>query len=80
MRQAVIEKLQQCARRFAAVIGDGVADRSLRAVDPLIAAQSVMAAINAAAYVEFWGAEAAKGADILSSYARPALVGLFARP
>jgi AcrR family transcriptional regulator len=80
MRQAVIEKLQQCARRFAAVIGDGVADGSMRAVDPLIAAQAVMATINASAYVEFWGGEAARGADILSAYARPALVGLFAKP
>jgi hypothetical protein len=38
-----------------------------------------MATINASAYVEFWGGEAAKGADILSAYARPALVGLFAQ-
>lgn len=77
MRHAVIERLQQCARRFASVIGDGIADGSLRAVDPLIAAQAVMAAINASAYVEFWGGEA-RGADILSAYARPALLGLFA--
>jgi AcrR family transcriptional regulator len=79
MRQTVIERLQQCARRFASVIGDGIADGSLRAVDPLIAAQTVMAAINASAYVEFWGGEA-RGADILSAYARPALLGLFAKP
>ena len=43
----------------------------------MIAAQVVMAAINASAYAEFWGREA-KGADILSAYARPALMGLFA--
>ncbi len=78
MRQTVIERLQHCARRFASVIGDGVADGSLRAVDPLVAAQFVMAAINASAYSEFWGGEA-RGADILSAFARPALMGLFTR-
>ncbi len=78
-RTSMILRFQACAQRFAAVIGDGIADGSLRVVDPLIAAHVVMATINAAAYSESWGRDA-KARDFLTAYARPALMGLLARP
>lgn len=74
----IIQRMQACAQRFAAVIGDGVADGSLRAVDPVIAAQSLLATINAAAYARYWN-RGTKVDDILGAYARPALMGVLTR-
>jgi AcrR family transcriptional regulator len=78
-RLAMIQRLQDIAHRFAGLISDGVSDGSLRAVDPMIAAQALMAAVNSAAYVEFWSPGASASA-MVSLYARPALTGLFTAP
>ncbi len=50
MRAAVSDRYAIAAQRFAAMIADGVADGSMRAVDPAIAARYVLIAINASAY------------------------------
>ncbi len=49
VRQAVLERADRIARRFSGLIADGVADGSLRAVDPNIAAQMLTAGVNAVA-------------------------------
>lgn len=76
-RLATIQRLEDIAQRFAGLISDGVADGSVRAVDPMIAAQVLMAAINSAAYVEFWS-PGTTGEEMISLYAKPILTGLFA--
>ena len=60
MRGDVIEGSNRIARRFAGTIADGIADGSLRAVDPLLAAQLLMPAINSAYELRGW-AEAGEG-------------------
>ena len=49
VRQGVLERADRIARRFSGLIADGVAEGSLRAVDPNIAAQMLNAGINAVA-------------------------------
>ena len=78
MRGPIVQTFERTAHRFAAVISDGIADGSIRAVDPLIAAELVMATINLSAYVDIW-ATGMTGQEIFSIYAVPALTGLFNR-
>ena len=49
MRLKVIDGSDRIARRFSGIVSDGVADRSLRPIDPAIASQMLNAAINAVA-------------------------------
>ena len=46
LRQPMGARFQQATFRFAAMISDGIVDGSIRPVDPLIAAQTVMAMVN----------------------------------
>ncbi|HEY4942333.1 MAG TPA: TetR/AcrR family transcriptional regulator [Rhizomicrobium sp.] len=78
MRAPIVQTFERTAHRFAAVISDGIADGSIRPVDPLIAAELVMATINLSAYVDIW-ARGMTGQEIFSIYAVPALTGLFNR-
>jgi len=61
--------------RFAALVVDGMADGSLRIVDPSIAAQVINGMVNAAAELERWvpGAHAGNAFDL---YAMPLFRGL----
>jgi AcrR family transcriptional regulator len=49
MRIAMVERANRVSERFAAMISDGVAEGSIRAVDPYIAAQMLNATLNALA-------------------------------
>jgi AcrR family transcriptional regulator len=71
------ERLARIVNRFAGMIADGCADGSMRAVDPLIAAQMLKVTINAAAEGRTWvrGLERAEAPHL---YARPMLMGVFA--
>ena len=76
IRQALLGRFARLSNRFAGTLSDGVADGSLRPVDPLIASQMITAIINACAELHFW----APGIDsktVGTVYARPALEGLF---
>ncbi len=77
-RAGVVQTFQRVAHRFAATISDGIADGSIRAVDPLIAAEMVMATINLSAYIDVWARGMTAG-EIFPIYAVPALTGLFTR-
>jgi AcrR family transcriptional regulator len=61
--------------RFAALVVDGMADGSLRIVDPSIAAQVINGMVNAAAELERWVAGAHAG-NAFELYAMPLFVGL----
>jgi AcrR family transcriptional regulator len=62
------------ARQFAAMISDGIAEGSIRAVDPIIAAHLLNAAINAAADLR-WLKAMPESRDPLV-YARPLFCGI----
>lgn len=62
-------------QRFASIISDGIADGSIRAIDPSIAAHMINSMLNAAASLETWvpGLEREEAADL---FARPLLTGV----
>jgi AcrR family transcriptional regulator len=66
------------SERFAAIISDGVAEGSVRAVDPMIAAHMINSMLNAAASLGVWapGLERDQAARL---FARPLLTGLFSK-
>ncbi len=54
VRQTMIDRSNRIARRFSGMISDGVAEGSVRAVDPLVASQALMAMQNAAFDMRKW--------------------------
>jgi AcrR family transcriptional regulator len=75
LRQGVIVKLERIAHCFAGIISDGIADGSIRAVDPMIAAEIVLTTINTSSGLQVW---LPSDADVFSLYVKPAFVGLSA--
>jgi AcrR family transcriptional regulator len=77
-RTRLTERLHRTADRFAAMISDGVADGSVRAVDPTIAAHLIKVAINAAAEGPLWvrGVTREEAGEL---YAKPTLLGVLRR-
>jgi AcrR family transcriptional regulator len=76
LRQPMGARFREATLRFAAMISDGIVDGSIRPVDPLIAAQTVMAMVNSSAYLRPWLGEASAEA-VERLYVRPSLMGLF---
>jgi AcrR family transcriptional regulator len=74
-RDKVRATMQGLGARLAGTLVDGMVDGSVRPLDPAIAAQGVIAAINAAAELQRWlpGGEPAGLVDV---YARPMLEGV----
>jgi AcrR family transcriptional regulator len=66
------------AQRFRATISDGIADGSLRPVDPAIAAMMLSAMLNAGAELAFW-VPGIKAKAAPAVFARPLLMGVFER-
>jgi hypothetical protein len=62
------------AQRFAGMISDGVAEGTIRPVDPFIAAQMITSMINSTADLPLWvrGVTAEEAPDL---FARPLLLG-----
>lgn len=77
IRSEVVAQQNRLSDRFAAMISDGIAEGSLRPVDPVIAAQMLNATLNAAAELEFW-VRGVDPAEAPALYARPMLMGVFA--
>ena len=78
MRATMVEDSNRVSERFAAMISDGVADGSIRAVDPYIAAQMLNATLNGASDLSFVIPEL-KPSDLADLCARPLLMGIFSR-
>jgi AcrR family transcriptional regulator len=78
MRQEMIETYSQISNRFAGVIADGITAGSVRAVDPMVASQMLSATLNASAEYRWW-VPGADGEHTDELYAKPLLMGLFAR-
>jgi len=69
-RQAMLDRADRVAQGFAAMIADGIAEGSIRAVDPHLASHMIIAMINAAT-------DQPEGADTVGHYVRPMMRGLF---
>jgi AcrR family transcriptional regulator len=78
IRQDMLAQWNRVSDRFSAMISDGIAEGSLRPVDPVIAAQLLNATLNAAASLMnvVTGAAREEAAQL---YAKPMLMGLFSR-
>lgn len=75
-RHAMIERSNRVTARFAGLIADGMAEGTMRQVDPLIAAQMVTASINAIADLRL-GPDIGCANERVARYATPILYGLF---
>lgn len=53
-RQAMVERSNRIARRFAGTLSDGIAEGTIRALDALVASQATMAFLNAAFDMRKW--------------------------
>lgn len=74
-RPAITARYRETAARFAGLIAEGMADGSIRPVDPMIASQVVTGVVNAASYLGGW-ARSAEHANVVQDLARPGLMGL----
>lgn len=75
MRRQVMDHSNTAAGRFADIMIDGISEQSLRPVDPLIASQMLMAAINAAYEQRRW-VEEGSIEDSVATYASTVFEGL----
>ena len=76
VRHEMVEQSNRIARRYAGTIADGIAGGSIRAVDPLIAAQTLMALQNAAFDMRKW-AHTMPRDKAVAMYASTLAFGLF---
>lgn len=76
IRLDLLRRFERLSNGFAATLSDGIADGSIRPIDPIIASQMITAIINASAELHFW----APGIDrtrLDRTYVRPAFEGIF---
>ena len=77
MRPGLMRDFDRLSQRTAGILVDGMADGSIRAVDPMIAAQLITGVVNAAAELRHWAHDATEK-TAAELFARPCLVGVFA--
>ena len=75
-RLKMVDRSNRIARRFAGTIIDGIAERSIRPVDPLVASQALMAMQNAAFDMRKWASTMPRDRAI-AYYASTLAFGLF---
>ena len=78
IREEQVGHFNRVSDRFASMISDGIAEGSIRPVDPFIAAQMLNATLNAGAELGFWVPGVTQKAAP-SVFARPMLMGIFTR-
>ena len=76
MRPKLLRDFDRLSQRTAGIIVDGIADGSIRPVDPMIAAQLITGMINAAAELRHWVHDAGEE-NVVELFVRPCLVGVF---
>lgn len=78
MRRRMVEHANRVSDRFASMISDGIAEGSIRPVDPFISAQMLNATLNACAGLDLMVPDvSSKSAPAV--FARPMLMGIFER-
>ena len=78
IRLEMVKHSDRVSDRFAAMISDGIAEGSIRPVDPFLAAQMLNANLNAGAELGFWVPDVSQKAAP-AVFARPLLMGIFER-
>jgi AcrR family transcriptional regulator len=78
IRYRMVEASNRVSGRFAGMISDGIAEGSIRAADPFIAAQMMNATLNASSAIAAMLPGVTQG-DAAELYARPILMGLFTK-
>ncbi|MFI4965540.1 MAG: TetR/AcrR family transcriptional regulator [Caulobacterales bacterium] len=78
IRQEMVKQSDRVSDRFASMICDGIAEGSVRPVDPFLAAQMLNATLNAGAELGFWVPGVSQKAAP-AVFARPLLMGIFER-
>jgi AcrR family transcriptional regulator len=76
IRARMVEQSNRVSDRFAAMISDGIAEGSIRPVDPTIAAQMLNATLNAGAELGIW-VPGVKQKAAPAVFVRPLLMGVF---
>jgi AcrR family transcriptional regulator len=76
LRQEMADQYARISERFAAMVSDGIAEGSIRPVDPLIAAHMLNSMLNAAASLRAW-APGIEAVDAATLFARPLMTGVF---
>jgi len=79
-RIGVVVRSNRLANRFAGMLSDGIADGSVRAVDPLVASQLIMPALNAAYEARGWAGRQPDPALAVKLYAWTLCAGVFTDP
>lgn len=79
IRPSLLAGFDRTTLRYASVIGDGIADGSIRAADSYLAAQIVSGAINAAAELRYW-APGLTAENAGACYVRAVFFGLLSKP
>ncbi|MGN6374577.1 MAG: TetR/AcrR family transcriptional regulator [Sphingomonas sp.] len=72
----MVDRSNRIARRFAGTMSDGIAEGSMRAIDPLVAAQTLMALQNAAFDMRKWASTMPRDRAV-AMYASTLAFGLF---
>lgn len=76
VRVTMIDRSNRIARRFAGMLSDGIAEGSIRAIDPLVASQALMALQNAAFDMRKWASTMPRE-QAIAFYASTLAFGLF---
>ncbi|HEX8302249.1 TetR/AcrR family transcriptional regulator [Sphingomonas sp.] len=76
VRSTMIDRSNRIARRFAGMLSDGIAEGSIRPIDPLVASQALMALQNAAFDMRKWASAMPRG-QAIAFYASTLAFGLF---
>jgi len=79
-RGSVVVRSNRLANRFAGMLADGIADGSVRAVDPLVASQLIMPALNAAYEARGWAGRQSDPSLAVKLYAWTLCAGVFTDP
>lgn len=74
----VVTRSNRLARRFAGFLIDGIADGSVRPIDPLVASQVIMSTLNGAYEARNWAARFGDPAGAIETYATTLTSGLLA--
>ncbi len=75
-RSTMIDRSNRIARRYAGTLSDGIAEGSIRAIDPLVASQALMALQNAAFDMRKWASTMPREKAV-AFYASTLAFGLF---
>ena len=72
----MVDRSNRIARRYAGTMADGIAEGSIRAIDPLVASQALMALQNAAFDMRKWASTMPRERAV-AFYASTLAFGLF---